>query len=155
MQGEQAAARTRHVRDGSVRLLERLNASKLSLCVIRHVRRTGGRVLRWLAAISHTALIVFILVVLPVLPRAAFPPFHSRVVPLARGQVCLIPSLVALPIPLSRTRSHTHTLAFPPPLSLSLYLYAVCISHDTLLASALLQASLLLSFSLSLSLHCS
>lgn len=94
-----AMARTRHVRDGSVRLLERLNASKLSLCVIRHVRRTGGRVLRWLAAISHTALIVFILVVVPVLPPELrslhFTPSNSRRLARSR-QMYLIPSLVAL-----------------------------------------------------------
>lgn len=46
-----------------MRLLERLaDASKLSLCVIRHVQRTGGRVLRWLVTISHTALVVLVVV---------------------------------------------------------------------------------------------
>lgn len=129
-------ARTRHVRDGS--LLERLNASKLSLCVIRHVRRTGGRVLRWLAAISHTALIVFILVVVPVLPP-------SRVLSVRSIQLASSRSLTTSVFPLSPCLS---------PLSLSLSrVLPSCGVHFTWHstgASALLQASLLLSLYLSI-----
>lgn len=53
--------------------LERLDTSKLSLCVIRHVRRTaGGHGVRWLATISHTALVVLILSCSPSLSHLPF-----------------------------------------------------------------------------------
>ena len=54
--------------------LERLDTSKLSLCVIRHVRRTaGGHGVRWLATISHTALVVLILSCSPSLSLSLSP----------------------------------------------------------------------------------
>jgi len=132
-----------------VRLLERLDASKLSLCVIRHVRRTGGRVLRWLATISHTALIVLVLVVIPVLPPGCVPciSLHlTRVVSLARDK--RVSFLLSL-------------LCFPPSLSLSLSLF-LSISRSTFMRCVfhmalcwLLPFSRLLSVSASLSLYLS
>lgn len=57
--------------------LERLDTSKLSLCVIRHVRRTaGGHGVRWLATISHTALVVLILSCSPSLSHLPFVPLY-------------------------------------------------------------------------------
>lgn len=148
-----------------MRLLERLYASKLSLCVIRHVRRTGGRALRWLVAISHTALIVVVLVVLHS-PGLSLHFTLSNSHCLARSrQMCLIALLPVLPLTLTLCLSRFRSRYISPVLS-----SMVCISHDTLLASALLQASLRRSsslpacllpptlssnFPLSLSLHCS
>lgn len=89
--------------------LERLDTSKLSLCVIRHVRRTaGGHGVRWLATISHTALVVLILSCSPSLSLSLF---------------LLSPPLYPSPLVLSN-----HVLG--------VYLPGVCISHGIRLASA-------------------
>ena len=87
--------------------LERLDTSKLSLCVIRHVRRTaGGHGVRWLATISHTALVVLILSCSPSLSLS-------------------LPSPPLYPSPLVLSN---HVLG--------VYLPGVCISHGIRLASA-------------------